>query len=175
MKPEDPDVEILDAEPSTSGRDGQQAADSANSDSARLVDLLRRLADARDMWENAQHSGMPAAEVAASQEMASALDDALAALTTRLVDGAAVRLAVPEVDADTLLTHALPSLAALVSTKQDWFTPQQTILTILGDTDFAVELVRRTRTRTTESASAHTLRSLELRIAVLHTNFPPTQ
>jgi hypothetical protein len=58
---------------------------------------------------------------------------------------------------------------------QYWFTPQQTTLTILGGIELAVELVQRTRTRATNPASAHTLRSLELRIAALHTSHLPTQ
>ncbi|MGM1060609.1 hypothetical protein [Saccharothrix sp. Mg75] len=135
------------------------------------------MADARDTWETARYSGRHVAGAAASREMASAIDEALAALTARLVDGAAVRLTVPEVEADTLLTHAVPSLAALcrVHNEQDWFTPHQTILSILGGIDFAVELVQRTRTRATNPASSRTFRSLELRIVALHTNRPPTQ
>jgi hypothetical protein len=178
VKPEDPEADVPGTERSRTDGDGGHVTDSAASDAdtGSLVDLVRCLADARDTWETARLSGRYVAEAAASRELASAVDDALAALTTRLVDGAAVQLTVPEVEADTLLTHAVPSLAALcrVSPVQDWFTPQQTTLTILGGIDFAVELVQRTRTRAKSTGSAHALRSLELRIAALHTNHPPT-
>ncbi|MDU0292676.1 hypothetical protein [Saccharothrix longispora] len=107
--------------------------------------------------------------------MASAVDKAIAALTSQLMDGATVQLTVPRTEADTLVAHALPSLAALcrVAAVQDWFAPEEhASLIILGDIDLAVELVRRTRTRTTSPDSAQTLRSLELRIAALHTDHP---
>ncbi|WP_447002396.1 hypothetical protein ACRAKI_22000 [Saccharothrix isguenensis] len=178
MNSEGSEADVRDTEPFRPGGDGGHVTDSADSETgpASLVALLRRLADARDTWENARYSRSHVAGAAASWEMASVIDEALAALTARLVDGAAVRLIVSEVEADTLLTHAVPSLAVLcrVHNEQGWFTPHQTILSILGGIDFAVELVQRTRTRATNPASSHILRSLELRITALHMNRPPT-
>ncbi|MGM1058431.1 hypothetical protein [Saccharothrix sp. Mg75] len=177
MKRDNPDFDVLDVESPDPAWDDERVAAFAISDIApdSLVEVIRRLADARDTWEDTCPDGRSAAETATCRAMASAVDDALAALTAHLVDGAAVRLVVPEVEIDTLLTHAVPSLAALcrVDTAHGWFTAgKQSSLTILGGIDLAVDLVRRTRTRATSPADSRNLRSLELRLAAVRDNHP---